>query len=452
MEIKKNSYFTIKIVDIGVNGEGIGKLDNFTIFVESALPGELIKIKIIKLKKNYGYGRLIEILCPSPFRKKPICDHYKNCGGCNILHLDYNEQLRIKSKKIKDNLQKIAKISDVNVPMTIGMNYPFHYRNKASFPVNITDSVNIGFFKPRSHSIVNINNCIIQHPINDIVIKKFREFIDETKISIYNEKTGKGDLRHIITRIGNKTNELLICIVVNKNSFSFKNELIKKFKDIRELDSIVINFNTKNTNVILGDKIETIFGKGYITDYIKDLKFNISPLSFYQVNPIQTEILYEKALEFCDLKDNEIVFDAYCGIGTISLFLAKSCKKVYGIEIVSDAIKNAKENAKINNLTNVEFLVGKSEEIIPNLIFKRNIYPDIIVVDPPRKGCDISLLDTISKINIKKIIYISCDNATFSRDLSYLNKFGFKLLKIQPVDMFCMSMHVECVALIKRDI
>ena len=450
MEIKKNDYFNVNITDIGINGEGIGKIDNFIVLVQGALPKETVKVKIVKIKKNYCYGKLIEILTPSPDRQSPPCEHFNKCGGCNLLHLKYDEQLNIKSKFIQSNLKKIAKITDIKVPKAIGMDNPFNYRNKASFPINFTDKVNIGFYKPRSHNIVNIENCAIQNPINTLIIQKIKEFIKDSNISIYDENTGKGDLRHIVTRIGNKTNELLVCIVINNNKFLYKDLLIEKLKDIPNLDSIVINFNTKNTNVILGDKTETILGKGYIVDYIKDLKFNISPLSFYQVNPIQTEVLYQKALDFCDLKGDEIVFDAYCGIGTISLFLAKNCKKVYGIEIVPDAIKNAISNAKLNNITNVEFFVGKSEEIMPNLIFEKNIYPDIIVVDPPRKGCDKVLLDAISKTNIKKLIYISCDNSTLARDLDYLSTFGFKLKKIQPVDMFCMTTHIECVALITR--
>ena len=450
MMIKKNDYFDINITDIGINGEGIGKIDNFTIFDEGALPNEKVNIKIIKVKKNYGYGKLIKVITPSPYRKEPICKYFNKCGGCNLLHLDYNQQLNIKSKFIQSNLKKIAKIEDIKVPVAIGMDNPFNYRNKASFPINFTDKINIGFYKPRSHNIINIDNCIIQNPINNIIIEKTREFIKESNISIYDENSGKGDLRHIVTRVANKTNEILICLVINNNKFLYKDLLIKKFKNIPNLDSIVINYNTNKNNVILGDKIENIFGKGYIIDYIKDLKFNISPLSFYQVNPIQTELLYEKALQFCNLTGDEIVFDAYCGIGTISLFLAKNCKKVYGIEIVPDAIKNAKENAKINNITNAQFFVGKSEDIIPKLIFEENIYPDVIVVDPPRKGCDIALLDAIAKTNIKKLVYVSCDNATLARDINYLSNFGFKLDKIQPVDMFCMTTHIECVALITK--
>lgn len=450
MEIKKNAYFDIDIIDIGINGEGIGKIDNFTIFVDGALPNETVNIKIIKVKKNYGYGKLIKIIKPSPYRINPLCENFGKCGGCNLLHLSYDEQLNIKSKFIQTNLKKIAKIENIKVPKAIGMDNPFNYRNKASFPINFTDKVNIGFYRPRSHNIINIDNCLIQNPINNIIIQKIKDFIKESNISIYNENTGKGDLRHIVTRIANKTNELLICIVINNNKFLYKDLLIKNFKDIPNIDSIVINYNTKNNNVILGDKVETILGKGYIVDYIKDLKFNISPLSFYQVNPIQTEVLYETALNFCNLTGNEIVFDAYCGIGTISLFLAKKCKKVYGIEIVPDAIKNAISNAEINNINNAEFFVGKSEDIIPKLIFENNIYPDVIVVDPPRKGCDKILLDAIIKTSIKKLVYISCDNSTLARDIAYLSNFGFKLDKIQPIDMFCMTTHIECVALITR--
>ena len=450
MEIKKNAYFDIDIIDIGINGEGIGKIDNFTIFVDGALPNETVNIKIIKVKKNYGYGKLIKIIKPSPYRINPLCENFGKCGGCNLLHLSYDEQLNIKSKFIQTNLKKIAKIENIKVPKAIGMDNPFNYRNKVSFPINFTDKVNIGFYRPRSHNIINIDNCLIQNPINNIIIQKIKDFIKESNISIYDENTGKGDLRHIVTRIANKTNELLICVVINNNKFLYKDLLIKNFKDIPNIDSIVINYNTKNNNVILGDKVETILGKGYIVDYIKDLKFNISPLSFYQVNPIQTEVLYETALNFCNLTGNEIVFDAYCGIGTISLFLAKKCKKVYGIEIVPDAIENAISNAELNNINNTEFFVGKSEDIIPKLIFENNIYPDVIVVDPPRKGCDKILLDTIIKTSIKKLVYISCDNSTLARDIAYLSTFGFKLDKIQPVDMFCMTTHIECVALITR--
>lgn len=448
MEIKKNDFFDIEIVDIGTNGEGIGKINNFIVFVENALPKEIVKIKIVKIKKSYAYGKLIEILKPSPFREIPPCEYYSKCGGCNLQHISYAEQLNIKTKKVKDNIERIGGYNNFNINKALGMKNPFYYRNKASFPVNFENEINIGFYSARSHNIVNIENCLINSPANENILKAFRKFLNETNVSIYNEKTGKGLIRHIITRISNKTNEILICVVVNSNSFNKKHELIKAFENIDNLDSIVINFNTKKSNTILGDKIETIYGKGYIVDYIKNLKFNISPLSFYQVNSTQTEILYDTALNFADLKGNEIVFDAYCGIGTISLFLAKKCKKVYGIEIVADAIQDAIQNAKENNILNTEFFVGKSEEIIPKLVFEKNIVPDVIVVDPPRKGCDTTLLNCIVKTNVKKLIYVSCDSATFSRDLKYLKQYGYSLKIVQPVDMFCMSSHIELVALI----
>lgn len=450
MELKKNDFLNIEIIDIGTNGEGIGKIDNFTIFVENALPKEFVKIKILKLKKSYGYGKLIEILKPSPFRIEPPCQYYSKCGGCNIQHISYEEQLNIKTKKVKDNIERIGNIFDFKINKAIGMETPFEYRNKASFPVNFKNEINIGFYANRTHNIIDIENCIINSPINKDILKSFKAFLKQNNVSIYNEETGKGLIRHIITRIAKKTNEILVCIVVNSNKFEYKKQLIKAFENIDNLDSIVINFNKNRNNVILGDKIETIFGKGYITDYIEDLKFNISPLSFYQVNPIQTEILYKTALDFANLKGNEIIFDAYCGIGTISLFLARKCKFVYGIEIVPDAILNAKENAKQNEIENIEFFIGKSEEIIPKLILEENIVPDILFLDPPRKGCDTSLLECIVKNNIKKIVYISCDSATLARDLKYLNENGYNLEMLQPVDMFCMSMHIECVVYIKK--
>lgn len=450
MNLKKNDFLDINIIDIGINGEGIGKIDNFTIFVEKALPLEYVKIKIVKLKKNYGYGKLIEILKPSPFRIKPPCEYFFKCGGCNIQHIDYEEQLNIKTKIVKNNIERIGKFHNFEINKAIGMENPFGYRNKASFPVGFSNNIDIGFYALRTHNIINIDNCIINSPINKDILKYFKIFLKKYNVSIYNEQTGKGLIRHIVTRIAKKTNQLLICIVVNSDKFQYKNELIKAFSNIQNLDTIVINYNTNKNNVILGNKIETIFGKGYITDYINDLKFNISPLSFYQVNPVQTEILYETALNFANLKGNEIVFDAYCGIGTISLFLAKKAKMVYGIEIIPEAIFNANENAKINNISNAKFFVGKCEEVIPNLIFKKNIVPDILVVDPPRKGCDSNLLDCIIKTNIKKIVYVSCDSSTLARDLNYLKQFGYILEKVQPVDMFCMSTHIETVALIKK--
>lgn len=449
MNLKKNEFYDIKIQDIGINGEGIGKIDNFTIFVDNALPEEIVKIKLIKLKKSYGYGKLIEILSPSPFRTEAPCEHFIKCGGCNLQHLDYQEQLKFKSNTVKNNLERIGKLENISVPITLGMENPFNYRNKAQIPVNKkNDIINIGFFSPRSHNIININKCLIQDEINQQIIHKFREFMEENNIEPYNEENNKGLIRHIVTRISQKTNEFIICLVINSTNFKYENQLIKKFENLKNLTGIVLNFNTNKTNVILGEKTKTIFGKDYIIDYISDLKFKISILSFYQVNPTQTEVLYNKVVEFANLKGSETVIDAYCGIGTISLFLAKNVKKVYGVEIVEPAIKDAIFNAKENNINNAEFILGKSEEVIPALINEKNINPDVIVLDPPRKGCEQSMLETIINSKIKKVVYVSCNPSTLARDLNYLCKNGYTLKKVQPVDMFCFTTHVETVCLL----
>lgn len=452
MEIKKNDCFNVDIIDIGSNGEGIAKINNFTLFIQGALLNEKVSIKILKINKNFGFAKLIEILEKSPYRRNPPCEYYGNCGGCNIMHLDYDEQLKIKSNQIENNLKKIAKLTNFeNVSKTLGMQNPYFYRNKASFPISFdinTNSLNIGFYKPRSHNIVNIDKCIIQHPINDIIIKKMRNFIINSGISIYDETKNRGILRHIMTRV-NKGGKVILCLVINSNSFKYKNELVNEFSDLKSVENIVINYNTNKNNIILGDKIELLHGNDYLIDTIKDINFKISPLSFYQVNNSQTEVLYETILNFCDLTGNEIVVDAYCGIGSISLFLARNSKKVYGVEVVENAIQNANENKTLNNISNAEFILGKSEEVIPNLL-ERDIKPDVIVVDPPRKGCDKILLDCIKKSGAKKLIYVSCDNATMSRDILYIKE-HYELQNIQPVDMFCHSTHIEVVAeLIKR--
>lgn len=449
MEIKKNDCFNVDIIDVGSNGEGIAKIDNFTLFIEGALPLEKAHVKIVKLNKNFGFAKLLEILEPSPDRITPSCEYYNKCGGCNTMHINYDNQLKIKTNQVKNNLRKISKL-DINVPLTLGMQNPYFYRNKASFPVGFINNsiLKIGFYKPRSHDIVDIDKCIIQHPVNDIIFKKMKNFVLSSGISVYDESKHKGILRHVMTRV-NKFGKVILCLVVNTNKFNYKNELLHEFEDVKSIDSIVVNYNTKKGNVILGEKLDVLYGTGYLVDFIHDIKFNISPLSFYQVNSSQTEVLYNKVLEFCDLKGNEIVVDAYCGIGSISLFIAKNCKKVYGVEVVESAIIDAKQNAIINDIDNVEFILGKSEDVIPNLLADQ-IQPDTIIVDPPRKGCDKDLLKSIGESGIKKIVYVSCDNATMCRDILYLSEFGYSLSKIQPVDMFCHSIHVEVVCELVR--
>ena len=450
MDIKKNNYYNIEILDLGTNGEGIGKISGFTIFVNYALPKEIVFIKIIKVKKNYAYAKLIKIIKKSPKRLEPPCKYYQKCGGCNLQHLEYFEQLNLKTNIVLNNIKKIGKINNFEIFDTIPAPNKFYYRNKMQLPINFkNENINIGFYSPRSHNIINISNCLIQNKINDLILKKTNEVIKENNIIPYNEDTNLGTLRHVITRVSLKTNQIVICFVINDKTPNLKKILIEKFKHIQNLSGLILNFNNKKTNVILGEKNETILGENYIIDFIKDIKFKVSIFSFYQINPVQTEVLYDKVLDFANLNGDEIVIDAYCGIGTISLFLAKKCKKVYGIEIVKSAIEDAFYNSNINNIKNTDFILGKAEEKIRYLIYEKKVMPDLIVLDPPRKGCDKELLKSIVFAKPKKVIYVSCDSATLSRDLKYLCENGFVLKKVQPIDMFCMTTHVETVCLLE---
>ena len=448
--VEKNKDYFMEITDIGNEGEGIGKIDGFTVFVKDALPSEKIKVRITKVNKSFAFGRLMEIIEPSKHRVEPKCPVYKRCGGCSLQHLSYDEQLKFKTKKVKDVLERIGGFENADVNDAIGMENPFHYRNKAQFPVREgKNGVEIGFYAPRSHNVIDIESCLIQHPLNDKIIRLIREFIREENVSVYNETTGKGLIRHIVTRIGYVTKEVLICIVINGKSIPKKERLIKKLSEVEGLKGIVLNINTKNTNVILSRETKVLWGQGFITDYIGDVKFEISINSFYQVNPVQTKVLYSKALELAGLTGNENVFDIYCGIGTISLFLAQKAKKVIGVEIVEQAIEDAKRNAKINGITNAEFIAGSAEEVIPKL-YAEGITADVVVVDPPRKGCDEAVLDTIIKMQPKRVVYVSCDPSTFARDLKVLCSNGYEKGTAQPVDQFCHSGHVETVVGLHR--
>ncbi|MCT4631276.1 MAG: 23S rRNA (uracil(1939)-C(5))-methyltransferase RlmD [Firmicutes bacterium] len=449
--VKNNNYIMI-IDDIGTRGEGIGKIDGYTLFVEGALPKEEVEVKVLKTKKNYGFAKLLNIIKPSTNRVEPICNISKQCGGCQLQHLSYDEQLIYKQKKVENVLQRIGQVNNVKVNKTIGMDNPYYYRNKVQFPVRQgkNGNVEIGFYSERSHRIVETDTCYIQHPINEQIVKLIREFILENNISPYNEEKHRGLIRHIITRISSKNNDVNITIVINGNKLPHQDNLIKKLTTIKEVKGICININKEKTNVILGNNITTIWGETNIVDSIGNINYRISPKSFYQVNPIQTKKLYEKALEYADLSGEEIVWDAYCGIGTITLFLAKKAKKVYGVEIVKEAIEDAKQNAILNKINNVDFFVGKAEEVIKDKYEQNNIEADVIVVDPPRKGCDEELLKTIIEMNPKKAVYVSCDPATLARDVRVLMEAGYELKEVQPVDMFPQTVHVECVTVLYR--
>ncbi len=450
--IKKNEHYFAEITDMGSEGEGICKINGFAVFVENAVTGDFAEVRIVKVKKNCAYAKLINIISASPIREEPICKSYYRCGGCNLQHISYKAGLEFKKNKVKSCLERIGGFKNIFVEPTIGLEEHFNYRNKAQMPVGEDNNgIKIGFYEKRSHNIIDCRQCCIQNKANEKIIEAVRKFIEEYNIKPYDEKTHTGIIRHIITRVGEKTGEILVSIVINSENLKHSDSLIKTllYAD-KNIVGIVLNINKERTNVIMGDRIKVIWGKGYITDYIEGLKFEISSLSFYQVNPRQTEVLYKKVLEFAQLKGDETVIDAYCGIGTISLFLARKAKKVYAIEIIEQAIEDAKRNALINGIENTEFFVGKSEQVIKSLYSEKGINADVIVVDPPRKGCDFRLLETISQMKPKKVVYVSCDPATLARDLKILCQNGFEIKKVQPVDMFCMSSHVECVVLMSR--
>lgn len=449
--IEKNMEYIVKIESYGHEGEGIGKVNNYTIFIKGAIKGETVRVKLIKANKSYGIGKLMEVIVPSEGRTQPICSIYKRCGGCNLQHMSYEEQLNFKTERVRDVMERVGKLENPNVHPTIGMYEPYSYRNKVQLPVGKhEDKIVVGFYAPRSHDIINMEHCYIQSKLGDKVIELVKDWMKEYNIKPYDEKTHTGTIRHIMLREGYTTKEVMVVIVTNGSKMPHSQALVEKLKEnILYLRSVIQNINTDKTNVILGLNSKTLWGQDTISDYIGEFKFNISPLSFFQVNPTQTQVLYNKALEYAGLTGNEVVFDAYCGTGTISLFLSKKAKMVFGIEIIPQAIDNANENKKENNVENVEFIVGKSEEEIPKLI-KSGIKPDVIVVDPPRKGCEESLLHAIAKVEPRTIVYVSCDPATLARDLKILEEKGYKTEQIQPVDMFPQTAHVETVVLLSR--
>lgn len=447
--VKKNEEYVVDIIDNGYEGEGIAKIDGFTIFVNGVIKGERCKIAITKVTSSHGFARLIEILKKSEYRVEPDCFTYKRCGGCSLRHIDYDETLNIKQEKVQNLVNKTLK-NKIEVNRTLGMGNPYNYRNKAQYPVGTDKSGRpiFGIFANRTHEIIPIQECHIQKRISceiaDFVLSEMEKF----NISVYNEKTGRGLVRHIITKVGVITNEIMVIIVINgkemPHELTLANNIIDKFPQVK---TVVKSINMKNTNVIMGQKNFSIVGRGYITDRLGDFVFKISPMSFYQVNPVQAEALYNIAIEKANITKDDVVCDLYCGIGTIGIFASKFAKKVYGIEIVSQAIEDARVNANLNKINNIEFICGDVEEAFDELIKKEKVKPDVIIVDPPRRGLDVKTIGNIIKLKTSRVVYISCNPATMVRDLKLMEEL-YEVVEVQPVDMFPFTSHVECVCVL----
>lgn len=450
MNLQKNQEYIVDIIDNGFEGEGIAKIDGFTIFIPGAIKGEKVRILIVKVLSSHAFGKLLEILEASKYRQEVDCSTYKRCGGCNLRHIKYEETLKMKQNAVQSLVNKTLK-NKLQVQETIGMDNPYHYRNKAQYPVGMDKNGEpvIGVFANRTHEVIPIEKCLIQNPKSEEIAKFILDFIRKEHISVYNEETRKGLFRHIVIKVGIKTGEIMCILVINGKTIPKEEIIIKNLvENFQQIKTIVKNINTKNTNVILGQDNINVYGDGHIEDILGEYKFKISPLSFYQVNPIQAEKLYELGVKMAEISKEDTVFDLYCGIGTISIFMAKYAKKVYGVEIVEDAIKDAKENAKLNNATNTEFFAGDTEIVLDELINQKKVIPDIVMFDPPRKGLAKNSINNILNIKPKKIVYISCNPATLVRDLAEFESL-YEVKSIVPVDMFPFTSHVECCALLE---
>ena len=451
--VEKNKEYEVEIIDNGYDGEGIAKINDFTIFINGAIKGEKCKVLIVKVNKSFAYGKLLEIIKKSDARVKADCPTYKRCGGCSLRHINYDETLKIKRDMVQ-NLANKTLDNGIKINEVLGMEVPYNYRNKLQYPVGVDKCGNpiMGVFARRSHEIIEVQKCLIQNEKAEQVAKRIFEFIKENNIPVYNEITGQGAIRHIVVKIGIRTSEIMCIIVSNKEKFDKESELVQeilsKFSNIK---TIIKNVNSKNTNVILGDKNIVLYGDGYIYDKLGEYTFKISANSFYQTNPVQTEKLYNKAIEFARLNEEDILCDLYCGIGTIGIFASKKVKKVYGIEIVKEAVEVAKENAKINNVNNIEFIIGDVEQAFKDLIEEKNIIPTAIIVDPPRRGLDETTISKILDLEVKKLVYVSCNPATMVRDIKLMNE-KYEVKEIQPIDMFPFTSSIENVAVLQLKI
>ncbi|MCD8132548.1 MAG: 23S rRNA (uracil(1939)-C(5))-methyltransferase RlmD [Clostridiales bacterium] len=455
--MKKNDEFIIDIEDMSVDGAGIGKYEGMTFFVKDALIGDRARVRTVKLKKTWGYARMMELLSPSPDRVKPPCPYHRQCGGCQIQALSYEKQLEFKQRKVENNLRRIGGFDEIPMEPIFGMEEPFHYRNKSQYPVGTDRNGKIitGFYAGRTHQIIPNRDCALGVPVNREILDIVISYMERYHVSAYDEKTGQGIVRHVLIRYGFRTDEIMVCLIINGAKLPHEKELIRELCALQGMTSISVNVNMNQTNVILGTETRLLWGQLFITDYIGNVKYQISPVSFFQVNSVQTEALYRIALEYADLHGTETVWDLYCGIGTISLFLAQRARQVYGVEIVPQAVEDARQNAKLNGIENAAFFEGKAEEVLPEFYEKeaqagRQPRADVIVVDPPRKGCDERLLRTILQMRPERIVYVSCDSATLARDLKVLCEGEYRVERVRAVDNFCQTVHVETVVALSQ--
>ena len=462
--MQKNDVVTVKIEDIGNSGEGIGKIDGYTLFIKDSIIGDVVEARIMKAKKNYAYAKLLNVVTPSEYRvEHPACQVVRSCGGCQIQEMEYGRQLQFKEDKVRENLMRIGGIpreilSGAMEPV-VGMEEPFAYRNKAQFPIGTDRNGRIvtGFYAGRTHSIIPNRKCALGVEVNERILGIVIDFMEEYRISSYDEGEHRGLVRHVLIRYGFQTKEIMVCLVINGEELPHGEVLAQRLSAIEGMTSVTFSVNRERTNVIMGDVIRPLWGQMYITDRIGDVKYQISPLSFYQVNPVQTEKLYRIALEYAGLTGTETVWDLYCGIGTISLFLAGKAKQVYGVEVVPQAVRDARNNAGMNGIRNVEFFEGKAEEVLPEFGRRyedehggERYHADVVVVDPPRKGCDEGLLGTIVEMGAERIVYVSCDPATLARDLKFLRREGYEVERVRAVDQFPHTVHVETIVLIQK--
>ncbi|WP_082816914.1 23S rRNA (uracil(1939)-C(5))-methyltransferase RlmD [Anaerosporomusa subterranea] len=449
--VRRGEKYRLSITGLGHSGEGVGRIQDFTIFVPEALPGETIEVMIEEVKKTYARGKISQIVDPSEARCQPPCAVYDQCGGCQLQHLNYPGQLAAKRQLVLDAVTRIGKLTDVTVHPTLGADSPWYYRNKMQSPVGLSaGEIAVGCFAQGTHDIIDSSSCHIQHHTNNLIAATVKQIILNFGISVYNERLHQGTIRHILGRVGTASGEVMVVLVTATRELPHANEIVSRLRQaIPGLVSVVHNVNDRQTNIILGDYTKTIWGKDTILDSLDGLSFRISAKSFFQVNTEQAAVLYRQAVKYACLSGRETVLDLYCGTGTIALFLARHCRKVIGIEIVAPAIADAKQNAELNGITNADFICGDAVDMLPKLVAD-GVQPDVVVIDPPRAGCERKVLEVIATLQPERVVYVSCNPASLARDLAILGENGYLTKEIQPVDMFPQTYHVECCVWLKR--